>query len=65
MLQYIELVLVADVIFIFWQFFDEDALCFIDLLEGRRLLLLVGLDGCLLGEEGRRGVEGGGSVVAG
>lgn len=47
MLQYIELVLVADVIFIFRQFFDEDALGFIDLLEGRRLLL-VGLDGCLL-----------------
>ena len=65
MLQYIELVLVADVIFIFGHFFDEDALGFIDLLEGRRLLLLVGLDGCLPGEEGRRGVEGGGSVVAG
>ena len=64
MLQYIELVLVADVIFIFRQFFDEDALGFIDLLEGRRLLL-VGLDGCLLWEEGRREVEGGGSVVAG
>jgi len=63
MLQYIELVLVADVIFIFRQFFDEDALGFIDLLEGR-ILLLVGLDGCLPGEEGRRGVEGGGSVVA-
>lgn len=47
MLQYIELVLVADVIFIFRHFFDEDALGFIDLLEGRRLLL-VGLDGCLL-----------------
>ncbi len=65
MLQYIELVLVADVILIFGQFFDEDALGFIDLLEGRRLLLLVGLDGCLLGEEGRSEVEGGGSVVAG
>lgn len=65
MLQYIELVLVADVIFIFRHFFDEDALGFIDLSEGRRLLLLVGLDGCLPGEEGRRGVERGGSVVAG